>query len=109
MVRQQQRMTSGNPTSQSGIGFGDGRAGATLALASHIPGLAGVEPSSEAFNEISVDRTTKIPKNPRIMRVRSRPPPGAEQVIRTGKAGFLVDPDSAVNSAQSWIRANRSG
>ncbi|CAN5584643.1 hypothetical protein BH09ACT8_BH09ACT8_64480 [soil metagenome] len=26
----------------------------------------GVEPSGEAFNEMSVDRTTKIPKNPMI-------------------------------------------
>lgn len=44
----------------------------TYALALHQLGEAavdariGVEPSGEAFNEISVDRTTKTPKNPMI-------------------------------------------
>jgi glutaminase len=44
----------------------------TYALALHTIGQAavdariGVEPSGEAFNEISVDKTTKTPKNPMI-------------------------------------------
>ncbi|PRC57003.1 glutaminase A, partial [Mycobacterium sp. ITM-2017-0098] len=31
-----------------------------------VDAMIGVEPSGEAFNEISVDRATKIPKNPMI-------------------------------------------